>query len=470
VTRPDTRTGAAPGAGPPAARLGPVFTVVAAGVAMSNLDTFIVNVALPEIGEDLSGSSLSALSWVLNAYAVVFAALLVPLGDLADRAGARRAYLLGTAIFTVASALCALAPSVWALVAARIAQAAGAAMLTPASLGLLLAAAPPERRTAAVRGWTAISGLAAALGPVAGGLLCQVDWRWAFLINLPVGVAAVVAGLRVLPRTPAARDARHHDLAGAGVLTIAVAALALGLVRGEEWGWSSAKVIGCLVAAVLLAAVFAIRSARHPDPIVPPALLRVPAFGSATLANVLFAVAFAAMLLSAVLWCQEMWRWSPLRTGLAIAPGPLMVPALAVGAGSIVRRVGPAPVAAAGCALFAAGIGWWAVALRPDGGYLTGLLPGMLLTGVGVGLTLPTLISAAVAALPPRSFATGSAVVTMARQVGMVLGVAMLVAALGSPEGTEEAHAAFDGGWLLTLGATAAAGAVASFIRRGQAA
>ena len=465
MTRPDTRTGAPPEARPSTGRLGPVFAVVAAGVAMSNLDMFIVNVALPEIGEEMSGSSLPALSWVLNAYAVVFAALLVPLGDLADRVGARRTYLAGVAIFTAASALCALAPSVWALVAARIVQAAGAAMLTPASLSLLLAAAPPERRTAAVRGWTAISGLAAALGPVAGGLLCQAGWRWVFLVNLPVGAAALVAGLYVLPRTAAVRNARRHDTAGAGVLTVAVAALALGLVRSDEWGWASAEVIGCLAAAALLAAVFAVRSARHPDPIVPPALLRVPAFGSATLANVLFAVAFAAMLLSAVLWCQEVWRWSPLRTGLAITPGPLMVPALAVGAGPIVRRVGAAAVAAAGCAVFAAGIGWWAVVLEPDGGYLTGMLPGMLLTGVGVGLTLPTLISAAVAALPPHGFATGSAVVTMARQIGMVLGVAMLVAALG---GTDEAEAAFAGGWLLTLSATAAAAAAAAFIRRGR--
>ncbi|REE96974.1 MFS transporter [Thermomonospora umbrina] len=462
----DVRTGGTPPGTAAPARFGPVFIVVAAGVAMSNLDMFIVNVALPEIGDGLSGAPLSALSWVLNAYAVVFAALLVPLGNVADRIGARRTYLLGTAIFTVASALCALAPSVWWLVAARVVQAAGAAMLMPSSLSLLLAAAPPERRVAAVRAWTAIGGVAAALGPVIGGLLTEVDWRWIFLINLPVGLAVLVVGPRVLPRTPLASGGGRPDLVGATVLTIAVAALALGVVKSEDWGWGSVEVIGSLAAAVVLAVAFVVRSARHPDPVLPLSLLRVPVFGTATLASVLFGVAFAAMLLSTVLWCREVWDWSPLRSGLAVAPGPLMVPGLAIGAGPVIQRVGAAVVSLVGCLFFAAGLGWWILVLDADSGYAVGMLPGMVLTGIGVGLTLPTLIGAAVSAVPPQSFATGSAVVTMARQIGVVVGVAMLVAAFGTPNGPDETLAAFDDGWLLTVLATAATALAALFLRR----
>ncbi|WP_433474738.1 MFS transporter [Spirillospora sp. CA-142024] len=438
-----------------AARFGAVFAIVAAGVAMSNLDVFIVNVALPQIGGHFAGASLASLSWILNAYAVIFAALLVPAGGLADRAGAKRAYLLGIAVFTLASVGCALAPGVWWLVGARVVQAAGGAMLIPSSLGLLLAAAPPERRVSAVRGWTAISGLAAALGPVAGGLLTQLDWRWIFLVNAPAGAAALIAGRRLLPGTAARRRAGRPDLFGAALLTAGIAVLALGVVKTESW--SGIEVTGALLAAAVLVAWFLLRSARHPSPVLPLGLFRVPAFSPASLANVLFAVAFAAMLLSCVLWCQDVWEWSALRTGLAITPGPLMVPALAVGGAPLARRAGAGPLAAAGCAVFAAGIGWWA--WRMADGYAAGMLPGMLLTGVGVGLTLPTLIGAAVTALPPANFSTGSAVVTMARQVGTVIGVAALIAVLGR-------DGDYDAAWLMTAAVTAAAGVACLFIRR----
>jgi hypothetical protein len=278
-------------------------------------------------------------------------------------------------------------------------------------------------------------------------------------VNLPVGLAILIAGPRVLPVVPARTDAPRPDLLGAAVLTTAIAALALGLVKSEDWGWGSAEVIGSLAAAAVLLLAFVLRSSRHRAPVLPLSLLRLPSFGPATLANVLFAVAFAAMLLSAVLWCRQVWDWGPLRTGLAIAPGPLMVPALAVGAGPLVRRIGNGGVAALGCVAFGAGIGWWYAWLET--GYATGMLPGMLLTGIGVGLTLPTLIGAAVGALPPQSFSTGSAVVSMARQIGTVLGIALLVAALGSAEAP-----AFGDGWLLILAATAATAAACLLLDR----
>jgi EmrB/QacA subfamily drug resistance transporter len=442
-------------------RLGPIFAVVTAGVVMSNLDLFIVNVALPVVGEHFHGTSLSSLSWILNAYAVIFAALLIPAGSLADRTGPRRAYLLGIAVFTVASLLCALAPTVWALIAARVLQAAGAAMLIPASLGILLAVAPPEKRVATVRAWTAASGVAAALGPVAGGLLTALDWRWVFLVNLPIGLATLIAGPRVLPVAEGRPSSPRPDLTGAGVLTASIALLTLGLVKTNDW--TAAQLLACFGAAVALLVWFLRRSAAHEAPIVPMSLFRIPAFGKATLANLLFAVAFSMMLLSVVLWCQGVWHWSALRTGLAVAPGPLMVPALAIGAGPITRRIGAGPVAAAGCFFFALGNLWWITQAGLSPSYVQGMLPGMILTGIGVGLALPTLVGAAVTALPPQSFATGSAVVTMARQIGSVLGVAALVAILGAA-GTPSAG--FDHGWLLAIAASAATAAGALTIRR----
>lgn len=447
---------------PPRTASRPVFLVVAAAVFVSNLDLFIVNVALPAMNQHFSGSTLASLSWVLNGYAIVFAALLVPAGRLADRIGHRTAFLAGLAGFTLSSALCALAPGVGWLVGARLLQAVGAALLMPTSLALLLDATAPERRAGAVRAWASIGGIAAGLGPVLGGLLVEADWRWVFLVNLPVGAAALIVGLRVLPRPRVPEAGPLPDLAGAALLTAAIAALAVGLVKSESWGWGSARVIGSLLAAAALTVWFLYRSARHPSPVVELPLLRVPVFAAANATALLFTVAFAGMLLTSVLWCQQVWGYSALRTGLAIAPGPLLVPPIALATGPLLRRLGHGRLALAGLLSFAAGIAWWAVAVSTAPDYARGLLPGMLLTGVGVGLTLPTLIGAAAGALPPARFATGSAVTTMARQIGAVVGVAVVVSTLGTPRGARAALDAFRHGWIAVIVATvlAAVGAI----------
>jgi len=443
-----------------------VFAVVVAAIFMSNLDLFIVNVALPSIGRDFGGSSLAGLSWVLNAYAIVFAALLVPAGRLGDRTGQRRVFLAGIAVFTLASAACAAAPGLAFLVAARAVQAAGAAALIPTSLALLLAVTPVQQRAGRVRAWAAVGGVSAALGPVAGGLLVQVDWRWVFLVNLPVGLAALVAGARVLPHPPARAAEPLPDLLGAVLLTAAVGGLTGGLVEGPSWGWSSAGVLGLLAGSAAALGWFLWRCTHHKRPLVELHLLRIPAFRSASAAVFVFGIGFAAMLLSNVLWCQTVWHYSALRTGLAIAPGPAMVPALAVGAGPLSRRIGPAPVAAAGNLLFAAGLLWRVVTVSVTPNYLLDLLPSMLLTGMGVGLTLPTLISASTTALPAARFGTGSALVNMGRQVASALGVALFVTILGTPATSAAAVTAFRHVWLCTAAVSTAAAVTASFVRR----
>jgi EmrB/QacA subfamily drug resistance transporter len=427
---------------------------------MVNMDLFIANVALPTIGRAFGGADLASLSWVLNAYAIIFAALLVPAGRLADRMGRRTAFLSGVVIFALSSAWCAASTGVWELVAARVLQAAGGALMMPASLGLLLAVAPADKRAGAIRGWTAIGGLAAALGPVIGGLLVEASWHWVFLVNVPIAAVTLVVGLRVLPRlspTDAERHEPRPDVAGAAILTLAIGVLALALTKTDGWGWGSPRVLGLIAAAVVLSAILVRRSARHVAPVIEPGLLREPMFGLATMASVAFGMAFGAMLLLVTLWCQDVWGWSALQAGLGVAPGPLMVPFLSVGAGPLARRIGPGPVAAVGCLIYACGCVFWRLNLSLASDYLGHMLPGMLMTGVGVGLTLPTLVSAAVSAVPPARFATGSGIVTMARQLGIVIGVALLVTVLGTPT-RATALTYFGRSFVLTASLAAAAG------------
>jgi len=409
-----------------------VLIIVCAGVVLASLDLFIVNVALPQIARDLGSSNLGQLSWVLNGYAIVYASLLVFFGRLADRYRRDRGFLLGVAVFTAASAACAASTSVGMLVGFRLVQAAGAALLTPTSLGLVLASYEPERRPGAVRAWTATGGLAAALGPVVGGLLVAASWRWVFLVNVPVGIAALVVGWRRLPHVPGHRTERPDPL-GVVLATGGVGLLTFGIVKGSDWGWGSATIEGILAGAAVLIGLFVLHCLQSRNPLIHPSLFRSRAFTGASLVALFFSVAFGAMLLSIVLWEQGVWGWSALRAGLAIAPGPIMVPLMSfVVAGRLIARYGPAWVIALGSGAFGAGVAWWAVAIGIQPNYVPDVLGGMLLTGIGVGLTLPTMMSTASSSLPPPSFATGSAVVNMIRQTGLALGVAVLVAVLGT--------------------------------------
>ena len=438
--------------------------VVVLAVFMTNLDLWIVNVALPAMASSFSTAhgpaSLSSLSWVLNGYALTLAAFLVVMGRLGDRIGQRPVFLWGVTLFTVASVVCALAPTLPVLVAARVVQAVGAAAQLPTSLALLLAAVPADRRTGATRSWAAVGGLAAAAGPVVGGLLVQVDWRWVFLVNLPIGILTVVTGLVVLPR-PGAREAgRLPDLVGALLVTVAVAALSGALVQAPVWGWTSARTLALLAVALVAGGWFVRRSARHASPLLELSLLRLPRFGLAAAGTALFGVAFALMLLSNVLWCQEVWHWTALRTGIALVPGPALVPVVTVLTARVVRRVGHGPLVLAGGVLFAAGLVYRVlfVSVVPD--YLRDLLPSMVLSGAGVGLALGTLMAAGVQSLPGNRAATGSALVNSVRQVASTVGVAVLVTILGGSVGAgalTDFRVAWTVGAVLSL-ATAAVG------------
>jgi EmrB/QacA subfamily drug resistance transporter len=432
--------------------------IVLTGVFLSSLDLFIVNIAFPSISATYHGQSLSSLSWVLSAYTIVFAAALVPAGRWADRAGRKRAFLLGLAVFTASSALCAVAPSLGFLVGARVLQAGGGALMLPTSLGLLLPAFGPGRKGAAIGLWSAVGGAAAAFGPPIGGLLVQVSWRWVFLVNLPFSALALVFGVRLLHevRDPAAHKA---DLLGAGLLTVAVASVVAGIVQGPGWGWSTARVVGAFALALLSGAGLVLRSSRHPDPILEPAVIRHRAVALADLSSLAFFGGFGALVLGGVLFLTGVWHESVLRAGFMIAPGPLLAGLTALSGGLLGARLGHRVVGTAGSLFFAAGGLWWITHAGATPDWAGAYLPGSLLGGFGVGLMLPSLGGAATAPLPPQRFATGSALYAMTRQIGVALGVACLVAILGSATGTSAVRG-FHHAWAFMMGCSLLAGLV----------
>lgn len=434
------------------------LVVLCAAVFMAALDMFIVNVALVDIGRDFGRGSLADLSWILNGYTILYGALLVPAGRLADRFGKKQAFLVGLALFTLASVACAASPGLWSLVAFRGLQAAGGAVLTPASLGLVLTVLPAESRARAVRIWTASGALAGAAGPVLGGLLIAVSWRWIFLVNLPIGAAACLAAARWIPAPPREASRRWPDLLGGLFLVAAIGALVLGLVDVPERGWWSPVSGACWTIAAAALAGFVHRSARHPAPIVDLAMLRHRTFAWANVAVLLASVAFAIELVSIVLLLQQRWRWSVIATGLAIAPGPCMVPIFALVGQRLARRFPIGVIAALGAAAMAAGALLFAA--LGDGSYAGGALPAWLVCGVGVGLAFPSIFAAATSGLPAHQAATGSAVVNMARQLGLALGTSALVAIAGLAAAGGAANPLL-GGWWFAGGAAVAAGLAA---------
>ncbi len=431
-----------------------ILAVLASVAFMAQLDLFIVNVGIPAIGDSFPGASLSSLSWVLNGYAIVFAALLVPAGRLADHYGRRRFLLAGVVLFISASALCAVAPTLDVLIAGRALQAAGAAAIVPTSLGLLLPAFPARQHSLVVGIWAGVAAVAASAGPPLGGLLVALDWRWIFIVNVPIGIGTVIAGRRILPEISARPGARLPDPVSVVSVLAAVTLFILGLVQGPEWGWVSAPVLGLFLAAAVATAVTVSRTLHHPRAVIELGLFESSEFTSATVALFLFFIAFAAFLLITVLFLQDQWHYSALETGLAIAPGPMTAAVFALNAGRITGRFGrTVPAVIGSLAIGAAGLFWMAMATaRPA--YATTFLPALILGGMGAGLTQAPLFAAA-STLAPHRTTTGSAVLNMSRQVGSAVGIALLVVLLSS--GQHDRLAVFERGWLLIAVAAGAA-------------
>ncbi len=438
-----------------------VLIVVSVATFVASMDLFIVNIAFPSIERDFAGTSDATLSWVLSAYAIVTAALLIPAGRLADLLG-KRLFMGGLVTFVVASALCAAAPGAGWLIGARVVQAAGGAVLMPTSLALLLAEFSGRQRAIAVAIWSATGAVAAGAGPPIGGLLVQASWRWVFLVNLPIGLVTAIVAARILSESRDPQGKRFPDFAGALMFVVASSALMLAIVQGQSWGWTSPRILALIAVSVALSAGFLYWSSHHPAPVLELGLFRARAFSAANISGTLFFAAFGAMLLSSVL---RVWHEDILTAGLQISPGPIAAAAFAVPGSLLSRRFGERNIAAVGSVLFGVSGLWWlrTVGLEPH--YASEFLPGWLIGGTGVGLVIPTLASAAAAALPPSRYATGSAVYGMTRQFGLALGIAILVAVLGTPQGAQVLPA-FRSGWEVTVGLAFASAIAALAIGR----
>jgi NTE family protein len=428
-----------------------VLVVASFGAFLAFLDATIVNVAFPSIRDSFPGTSISELSWVLNAYNIVFAAFLIVFGRLTDLVGRRRAFVMGVLLFTVASGLCGLMPSVELLVAARVLQALGAAMLVPASLALVVEAFPEEKRAHAIGLWGASAALAAGLGPPAGGALVELGgWRWAFLINIPFGLVALWVARRQLVESRAPGRRMMPDLAGAALLAGFLALINLGVIKGDDWGWSSLGTWATFALSAGALGLFVLSSRRHRSPVLDSALLRIPSFDIANLATMLAGFGFFAYLLTNILWLQYVWGYSVLDAGLALVPGALVAAVVAAVLGPLAERHGYRPFVVPGALVWAGAYLWYHERVGVVPAFWAEWLPGQVLSGIGVGATLPLLGSAALAAVPGGRYATASAVVSSTRQFGGVLGIAVLVVVLGTPTETNAAAVLKDG-WMLSI-------------------
>jgi NTE family protein len=438
-----------------------VLAVASIGAFLAFLDATVVNVAFPSIRASFGGASIGELSWVLNAYNIVLAATLILFGRMADLVGRRRMFALGVGLFTLSSLLCAASGSVWWLVAARSVQALGAAMLIPASLALVIQAFPLERRVHAVGLWGATAAAAAGLGPPIGGALVKWgDWRWAFLVNLPVGVGALVASRHWLVESRSPGRRRLPDLRGAVLLALAMGLLTTAIVTGNDWGWTSAGVLLCAVGSVAAAAGFVQSSRVHPSPLVDRALMSSRGFVVANAASAVAGLGFYAYLLTNVFWLQYIWHYDVFKTGLALVPGAVVAAVSAAVLGPLAERRGHLVVVVPGALVWASAYLWYAVAVDPSPSFLGQWLPGQILSGLGVGATLPILGSAALTSVPGGRYAVASAVNSSVRQIGGVLGIAFLVVLIGTPAPTSAADA-FRRGWVFSAACFVLCAAVA---------
>jgi EmrB/QacA subfamily drug resistance transporter len=406
-----------------------VLTSTSLAVFAVFLDTTIGFVSFPAISKTFASAGPSTVSWVLNAYTLVFAALLIPAGRLADRVGRRKMFLIGVVVFTTGSMLCGLSPTVGVLIGAEMLEAVGAAILVPASLALVLQTFPRHMVPVAVAIWGAIGAAAGAAGPTLGALVVSnLSWRWAFFINLPVGIVSFCLGRAVLPEGREEHPGRLPDPLGVVMLAGGIALITYAIVETDSWGWTSGPFALTLTAGGLLLAVFIARCRRVENPLIHLGLFRANNFRWGNAAMLIYASGFSAMFLGNVLFLTRVWGYSILTAGLAISIGPVIVAVTAPMFGRLAARVGQRRLLIPGGLIWALGGALLLARATTTPQYLTVYLPSGICTALGVSLVLPQLSSVAVQGLPADQFGAGSAVVQSLRYLGSTLGVALVVA------------------------------------------
>jgi EmrB/QacA subfamily drug resistance transporter len=339
----------------------------------------------------------------------------------------------GLILFSIGSVLCGLAPSTPFLVAARIIQALGGAQLTPASIALVLPEFPAEKRTVAIGIWGAVGGLAAAAGPTFGGLLVDwLNWRALFFINVPFCVFTIIVGNRLLHESKDPNATKSVDMIGTALGFPGVALVTLAITQSSDWGWGDDRTMIALALGLVLLALFVQRCRTVSNPLLDLSLFKLPFVVASNISGLFFSIGFLGMWILNTQWIQEIWQYSPTRSGLATAPGPIMAAVLAAPMGRLAVRWGHARVLLLGSALLSFGTFMLTITMTSTPNYLGDYLPWMIITGAGVGCSISTLSSSANAFLPPARFAMGSALNTTARQIGSALGAA-LAASLARP-------------------------------------
>lgn len=410
----------------------PVFAISSVAVFLVSLDGTMLFSIFETLWRSFAGATPPEASWVLNAYTIVYAAMLIPAGGVADTYGRKRVFMAGVLLFTTASVLCGLSPNIYFLIAARALQAVGAALLTPASLSIVLNAFPATHRVLAVSLWGAVGGFAAAVGPSLGSYITQtLGWHWAFLINLPVGLLTLLLAARRLPAAQASGKKGRLDLPGMALLIAAIGAFAFAIVELESPAWTHAEVAMVALGGLLALAAFVYWAGVAASPLVDLALFRIPSYSLVNIATLTFGIAFSIMFFTFFFFQEHIWHLDRITAGLAIVPGPLTVVPVAILTGRLAGRLGYRPFLVGGALVYAASGLWFLLVPTSEPAYLTHWLPGLLLSGTGVGLVMPSLSGAAVRNLPAGHYAVGSAVNQATRQIGAAIGVSITVLLLG---------------------------------------
>lgn len=427
-----------------------VLALTSVGVMLVSLDISIVNVAFGSLVAEWP-ESRRLLTWVFSAYNIAYAAGLLTAGRLADAFGRKRAFLTGLTVFMIGSILCALSPTALVLVIARVIQALGGAIISPSAIALVLPEFPVEKRSAAIGIWGAVGAVAAASGPTIGGLLVDsLTWHWIFLVNVPFCVGAIVIGRLLLHESRDESAPRTIDINGALLAVLGVGILTLVIVQSDEWGWVSPRPLVAIGIsfAFLVAFAFRCNSAKHP--LLDLRLFKLPFVTASALSGFGFSAGFFSLIFVNTQWLQTVWDYSPSRSGLAGIPGPIMAAIVAAPAGRAAQRYGHGRIVALGGAILCSGNLLLSATITETPQYLTHYLPITIYTGVGVGLCISTISSAATAFLPRAQFAMGSALNNTIRQIGAALGIALVSSILLTAATSNKPIQGFHRSWTVT--------------------
>jgi EmrB/QacA subfamily drug resistance transporter len=417
-----------------------VLVVLCAAIFMLLLDTTIVNVAQREIQIGL-GADLSGIQWVLDSYILTYAVLLLALGRMGDIFGRKRLFVVGMSLFTFASALCGVSgwlgdfagiSGINALIMARVLQGLGGAFMMPQTLSLITVVFPAEKRGAAMGVWGGIVALGAVVGPIIGGLIVtNYAWEWVFLINIPVGIVAVLATLAIVPESVDPLASRKIDWVGVALSGFGIFGIVFALIEGNNWGWTDPAIVGLFVAGLILLAIFAWWESRVPDPIMKIELFRLRNFWVGNVIAFVVAFGMLGIFFPMTLFLQGVLGMTPIRAGLTMLPMSLMIMIAAPLSGRMTDKIGARWILTGGLTLMTTGILFIITRIDLDTDWKS-LAPALVVTGLGMGMTFAPMTAAAMREVPPRIAGSASGILNTTRNVGQVLGIAVLGSLLQS--------------------------------------